>query len=289
MKIFLDTTCLSSIQEAMTTGLVNGLTTNPSLMKNFLQYSQHKNYSPPIQSSEKNLEIQYIPSIDEKNIPPCLRDVPLCWWQHIVYLCSLCPGDVSLQVNHGKDMVTQGLFYQSLAPNIVVKVPAIPEGLKACQELSQHNIRVNVTLCFTPFQALLAAKSHAYYVSPFLGRLNAWCKDRTTKNDDTMEDGEEKDSCYIPKLFHTTQNTEPSLHSSSFGGNLIYHIRRLFDQHGYSTKILAASLRSLDDVQQSLYFGANAITLSPQLFWMLFKHPLTTQGLDIFSKNFEKK
>lgn len=287
MKIFLDTTCLHHLKDAQKTGLIYGITTNPSLMANFFkQENQEENtkknhsFSPEV-SEESSGRLKEAMTI----MPHCLEIFPLYWWHHVQALCALCPGDVSLQVNHREDMVAQGIFYSLLAPNVVVKVPATPEGFQACRVLEEKSIKVNVTLCFTPFQALLAAQSHAHYVSPFLGRLNAWCEDKISgKNlfshdhQNGQEDG--------PSVLGLFQHPEFALEKPSFGGNLIHHIRRLFDTHGYKTQILAASLRTLQDVEQSLYFGAHGLTLSPQLFWMLFKHPLTTQGLDIFAKNF---
>lgn len=394
MDIFLDTMCPHHIKEAMATGLLNGLTTNPTLMKKFfitkeekaqnktknsssrekntcffsdslsfpegvLEYSSENvwgnsglgpfsKYSPQgpqeKRTEKKNLleefwqypEDFYKPlDFPLKDIPSSLRSIPVTWWQHLVFLGSLCTGPLSIQVfqHHDQgslseslslcfekrvqDMVSQGLFYKALCPSAVVKVPCTPEGLRACQELVKNHVPVNVTLCFTPFQALLAAKSQATYVSPFLGRLNTWCQDHlkeTPRPKDHLEnpshnplESVSKSKDYLGNTLRpqNEQSYPPLLRGSSFsflpffrsfpsftqecfsfGGGLIHEIHQLFQLHGYKTKILAASLRSLQDIGQSLYFGAHCITISPQLFWTLFQHPLGIKGLETFSKDF---
>jgi transaldolase len=137
-------------------------------------------------------------------------------------------------------MIAEGERLAVVAPNVVVKAPLTPDGLLATRELSRQGIAVNVTLCFSAGQALLAAKAGAAYVSPFIGRL-----------DDVGEDGM----------------------------GLIAEIRAIYDNYDFDTEILAASIRSTDHVKRAAIIGADCATIPPSTFAELFKHPLTEKGL----------
>jgi transaldolase len=145
-------------------------------------------------------------------------------------------------------MVEEGRRLAKLHDNIVVKVPLTEDGLKACRDLSSDGIRVNVTLCFSVSQALLAAKSGATFVPPFVGRL-----------DDI----------------------------SGEGMQLISQIRQVFDNYGYDTEILAASIRHPMHVVESMLLGAECCTIPPKVLWQLTKHPLTDRGLEAFLADWE--
>ncbi len=161
-------------------------------------------------------------------------------------ICSLIPGPVSAEVAalDAETMLAEGRTLARLATNIVVKVPLTWEGLKACRTLAQEGIRSNVTLCFSANQALLAAKAGAAYVSPFIGRL-----------DDVGADGMA----------------------------LINEIRAIYDNYGFATQLLAASLRSPEHVKQCALAGADVATVPPNVLRGLAKHPLTDKGLETFS------
>jgi transaldolase len=136
-----------------------------------------------------------------------------------------------------------------VAPNVVVKVPLTPEGLIATREFARQGIAVNVTLCFSAVQAMLAAKAGAAYISPFIGRL-----------DDLGEDGM----------------------------NLIAEIRTIYDNYDFDTEILAASIRTTDHVTRAAIIGADCATIPPAVFRELFKHPLTDKGLEQFLSDWAK-
>ena len=205
MKIFLDTADIAAIQKASSTGLIDGITTNPTLLARYGQ--------PPM-------------------------DV-LC------QLCALNIGPVSIEVTAAwaEEMVKQAEIFLKISSHVVIKVPLTPEGLKACKILSHRNVPVNVTLCFSLLQALLAAKAGATYISPFIGRL-----------DDT----------------------------GAQGAALLSDIRTVYANYGYGTKILAASLRHPVHVMQACAAKADIVTLPPLLFDQMYSHPLTEQGLKIF-------
>lgn len=212
MLFFLDTADINEIQTLAETGLVDGITTNPSLVA-----KGHTSFSDLIKE-----------------------------------ICAIIPGPVSAEVisTSSKEMVEEGRILAKLASNVVIKVPLTSEGLKACQTLTNEGIRVNVTLCFTPIQALLAAKSGAYFISPFCGRL-----------DDIGHDGME----------------------------VLSDIKDIYSHYPqYETKILAASIRNPQHVLQAALLGADAITIPPKIFHSLVKHPLTEQGLEAFIKDWEK-
>jgi transaldolase len=212
MKIFLDTADLDEIKRAAEANLIDGITTNPSLVAKVAKGRDPK---------EIYLEI-----------------------------CETVDGPVSLEVvGIDKDtMVTEGRKLAAIHQNAVVKVPLTEAGLKACRQLVSEGLRVNVTLCFSVSQALLAAKAGATYVSPFVGRI-----------DDV----------------------------SGEGMQLIHQIRQVYDNYGFSTEILAASLRHPMHVVESMLLGADCCTLPPKVLWQLTQHPLTDRGLEAFLADWE--
>jgi transaldolase len=213
MKIFLDTADLSEIRRAADANLIDGITTNPSLIA------------------------QVAGDTDPKEI---YREI-----------CEVVDGPVSAEVV-AKDrdtMVTEGRKLAALHDNIVVKVPLTEDGLKACRALGSEGIRTNVTLCFSVSQALLAAKAGATFVSPFVGRI-----------DDV----------------------------SGEGMQLIHQIRQVYDNYGFDTEILAASLRHPMHVVESMLIGADCATMPPKVLWQLARHPLTDRGLEAFIADWNK-
>jgi transaldolase len=211
MKIFLDTANLSAIKRYNDMGLVDGITTNPSLMA--------KEGGDPQKVMEE--------------------------------IVRIIKGDVSLEVLsvETNGMLEEGRRLRKYGNNVVVKCPLTPEGLKACKILTSENIPVNVTLCFSVNQAILAAKAGAKYVSPFIGRL-----------DDNGQDGM----------------------------NLIREIREVFDNYSFGTQILVASVRHPIHVVESAKIGADVVTLPPDVLGKMLKHPLTDVGLKNFLADWEK-
>jgi len=211
MKLFLDTGNLSDIERFVPLGIIDGVTTNPSLL-----------------AKEKG---------DYKEI--------------LKSICVLVQGPVSAEVlaTDADGMVREGRTLAAIDPHIVVKVPFGPEGLKACRALAAEKIRVNVTLVFSPTQALLAAKVRAAYVSPFIGRL-----------DDVATDGME----------------------------LIEQIVEIFDNYEFSTEVLVASVRHPMHVVQAARLGADICTCPAAVVEAMFRHPLTDMGLERFLKDWEK-
>jgi transaldolase len=211
MKIFLDTANLSAIKMYNDMGLVDGITTNPSLMA--------KEGGDPQKVMEE--------------------------------IVRIIKGDVSLEVLslETNGMLEEGRRLRKYGNNVVVKCPLTPEGLKACKILASENIPVNVTLCFSVNQAILAAKAGAKYVSPFIGRL-----------DDNGQDGM----------------------------NLIREIREVFDNYNFGTQILVASVRHPIHVVESAKIGADVVTLPPDVLGKMIKHPLTDVGLKNFLADWEK-
>jgi len=206
MKFFVDSADIAEIRELAETGLVDGVTTNPSL----------------IAKSGGDMR------------------------ETIRRICAVVPGPVSAEVAalETDDMVAEGRALAGIAPNVTVKVPLTWSGLKACRALNQAGISVNVTLCFSATQALLAAKSGAAFVSPFVGRL-----------DDIGLDGME----------------------------LIEDIRAIYDNYAeIGTSILAASIRSTNHVRDAALAGADVATIPPAVLRKLAEHPLTDKGLDAF-------
>ena len=211
MQLFLDTTDVATLKDLAATGLVDGVTTNPSL----------------IAKSGRNM-----------------LDV-------IAEICAIVEGPVSAEVAAADTagMLDEGRKLSTIAPNVVVKVPLTRDGLIATREFAREGILTNVTLCFSAAQALLAAKAGASYISPFIGRL-----------DDHGADGMD----------------------------LITEIRAIYDNYGFDTEILAASIRSPAHVTQAALAGSDCATIPPDVFQALFKHPLTEKGLDQFLKDWAK-
>ena len=208
MKIFLDTADTQSIEKHFATGLIDGITTNPSL----------------ILKSGKQPEDVYL-QLAELGIP-----------------------DISMEVvGSDKEMFNEGMrLYDKFGGQCTVKVPCTPDGLRACVELAENNIKVNVTLIFSQSQAILAAKAGAAYVSPFVGRVD----------------------------------------DNSFGGLcLVKDIANVFQRHDVQTQVLAASLRGVRDVGRAFEYGADIVTMPPGVFEGMYKHILTDKGLDIFDKD----
>lgn len=208
MKLFIDSADAALIKELAATGLVDGVTTNPSLIA--------KSGRP-------------------------IKEV-------IAEICAAVEGPISAEVaaTDTETMLTEGRKLAAIADNVVVKLPLTMDGLRATAVFAREGISTNVTLCFSAAQALLAAKAGATFVSPFVGRL-----------DDHGADGLE----------------------------LLHEIRAIYDQYGYETSILAASLRNVGHVTGAALAGADAATLPPDVFSALVKHPLTDKGLDGFLKD----
>lgn len=212
MKIFIDTANLNEIKEAADMGLLDGVTTNPSLVAK----EGHKDFK----------------SMLEK-------------------ICSIVDGDISAEVvsTDYAGMVKEGKELAKIHKNIVIKVPLIKEGLKAVKTFAGEGIKTNVTLCFSPSQALLAAKAGAYLVSPFVGRL-----------DDISFNGME----------------------------LISQIRQIYDNYDYQTQILVASVRHPIHFVESCLIGADVCTMPFKVIEQLAKHPLTDIGLEKFLDDWKK-
>lgn len=208
MKFFADTAEVKDIRELHDLGLLDGITTNPSLVA---------------KSGRDFKEV-------------------------IKEICGIVPGPVSAEVASTTydQMIAEGHVLAALASNVVVKLPLTLDGLKATKKLSGEGIKINVTLCFSANQALLAAKAGATYISPFIGRL-----------DDIDLDGME----------------------------LIRDIRQIYDNYAFSTEILAASIRSPNHVTQAALAGADVATIPPAVIKKLADHPLTKSGLDQFVKD----
>ena len=211
MQIFLDTTDVTVLKRAAETGLVDGVTTNPSLIA---------------KSGRNMLEV-------------------------IAEICDLVEGPVSAEAvaADAETLLKEGRKLAKVAPNVTVKLPMTREGLIVCKALSEDGIKTNVTLCFSATQALLAAKAGATFVSPFIGRL-----------DDYGFDGME----------------------------LIREIRAVYDNYGFDTEILAASIRNAAHVKEAALAGADCATIPPQVFDDLIKHPLTEKGLELFAADWAK-
>jgi transaldolase len=211
MRFFVDTADVDAIRELHDLGMVDGVTTNPSLI---------------LKSGRDILEVT-------KEI------------------CSFVEGPVSAEVVALKadEMIAEGRKLAEIAPNIAVKVPLTWDGLKACKVLSGEGKMVNVTLCFSVNQALLAAKAGATFISPFIGRL-----------DDINLDGLE----------------------------LIGDIRQVYDNYGFETSILAASIRTLNHASQCALIGADVMTAPPSVIKAMASHVLTDKGIDQFMKDWAK-
>lgn len=211
MKFFVDTADVDAIRELNDLGMVDGVTTNPSLI---------------LKSG--------------RDIAEVTREI-----------CDMVDGPVSAEVVAEKadDMIREGKHLAQIADNIAVKVPLTWDGLRACRALSDAGHMVNVTLCFSPAQAILAAKAGATFISPFIGRL-----------DDIHLDGME----------------------------LIADIRQIYDNYGYETQILAASIRSVNHVIDAGRIGADVITAPPAVIKSMANHVLTDKGLAQFNADWAK-
>jgi transaldolase len=213
MKIFLDSSDVTEIEKAYETGLIDGVTTNPTLMK--------------------------AAGRDPKEI--------------LTEITDMFPWDSSVSAevvaDTAEDMLTIADDYCEINQNITIKLPMTVEGLKACKELSGDDIATNVTLVFSTAQAILAAKAGASYVSPFVGRLN----------------------------------------DNSFSGvELIRAISQTFQMHSVQTEILAASLRDVHHVSRCFMYGADVCTLPPKVFWKMYDHVLTVDGLARFDADWKE-
>ncbi|MEL6264262.1 MAG: fructose-6-phosphate aldolase [Pseudomonadota bacterium] len=211
MKFFIDTADIDEIRDLAATGMVDGVTTNPSLIA---------------KSGRDFIEVT--------------REI-----------CAVVEGPVSAEVTatEADAMIAEGRHLAAIAPNIAVKVPLTWAGLRACKTLTDEGRMVNVTLCFTANQALLAAKAGASFISPFIGRL-----------DDIGLDGME----------------------------LIAEIRQIYDNYHFKTEILAASIRSVNHVAEAAKIGADVATLPPGVLKKLADHPLTDKGLAAFLADWAK-
>ena len=211
MKFFVDTADVAAITELNELGIIDGVTTNPSLI---------------LKSG--------------RDITEVTREI-----------CAIVSGPVSAEVValEAPAMIAEGRKLAQIAPNITIKLPLTWEGLKACKTLSGEGHMINVTLCFSANQALLAAKAGASFISPFIGRL-----------DDINLDGME----------------------------LIQDIRTIYDNYDFTTEILAASIRTVNHVTEAARIGADVMTAPPEVIHKLVQHPLTDKGLDTFMKDWEK-
>ncbi len=211
MKFFIDTANLDEIKKGVELGLVDGVTTNPTLL-----------------SKEKRNPRELIEQI-----------------------CNIVDGPVSVEaVSLDKDgMVKEARELSKIAPNIVIKIPLTEEGLKAVKVLSGEGIKTNVTLCFSPIQALLAAKAGANYISPFVGRLD--------------------------DISHT-------------GMSLVEQIITIYDNYGFETEIIVASIRNPLHVLEAALMGADIATIPFKVLVQLIKHPLTDIGIERFLKDWDK-
>ncbi len=211
MKFFLDTANLDELKKGLALGIIDGVTTNPSLI-----------------AKEGN-------PIKEQ----------------IRRICEIVDGPVSAEVvsTSGDEMIVEGRDLAKIHKNVVVKVPLTRDGIRACATLSKEGTRVNVTLCFSSAQAILAAKAGAYFVSPFVGRI-----------DDIGWDGSE----------------------------LIQDIVGIYDNYGFGTQVLAASLRTSIHVIQAARAGSHCGTMPFKVLDMMFNHPLTDKGLAQFLSDYAK-
>ena len=210
MKIFLDSADLNEIEKYASTGLIDGVTTNPSLIA--------KNGA---------------------NIFNTIKEI-----------CSIVYGPVSAEVTATDcdSMIREAEKLSKIAQNVTIKLPLTFDGINACKKLTDQGMETNVTLCFTPAQAILAAKAGATFISPFVGRLD----------DIGLE-----------------------------GMDLIKNIKKIYENYNFKTQILVASIRSLFHVVEASKIGADVITIPPKIFDAMYNHPLTSSGLEMFLKDWE--
>ena len=211
MKFFADTADVAEIRDLQEAGLIDGVTTNPSL----------------IAKSGRDFK------------------------EVVAEICAITLGPVSAEVTalDAPTMIAEGRVLRQIAKNVAVKVPLTLDGLKACRTLSSEGAMVNVTLCFSANQALLAAKAGASFISPFIGRL-----------DDIHLDGME----------------------------LIREIRQIYDNYNFATEILAASIRTANHIRDAALIGADVVTAPPAVLKGLAKHPLTDKGIEQFLADWKK-
>jgi len=214
MKIFADTAIITEIEEVSKWGIISGVTTNPSLI------------------AKSGITLK----------------------EAINKIVKLVDGPISAEVaeSDAESMIEEAKIYAKMHKNIVVKIPMTLEGIKAVKKLSEMNIKTNVTLVFSPSQALMAATAGATYVSPFLGRLD----DLTGEND--------------------------------AGFNLLKDIKEMFKVYNFKTQIIAASIRHLEHVNQSMKSGADIATIPYKVLTEMVKHELTDKGLEIFREAAKK-
>lgn len=212
MKFFIDTANLDEIREANDMGVLDGVTTNPSLVK---------------------------------------KEGDIDFHEHVHTICEMVDGDVSAEVTATDfaGMMEEGRDLAQVHDNVVVKIPLIKDGIKALRALTDEGIRTNCTLCFSPSQALVAAKAGASYISPFIGRV-----------DDI----------------------------SSNGMQLIEEIVQIYDNYGFATDVLAASIRHPTHVKESALAGADVATMPFETIMKLLNHPLTDSGLQRFLDDWEE-
>jgi transaldolase len=211
MDLYIDTASLTEIKEASALGVLDGVTTNPSL-------------------------------IAKENVPYAKR---------LAEICEVVKGPVSAEViaTDYDGMMREADQNLKIAANIVIKLPITTDGLKACKSLADRKVKTNMTLCFQPLQALMVAKAGAFLVSPFIGRL-----------DDVAEDGMD----------------------------LIQRIRQIYDNYGYQTKILAASVRHPKHMVDCALAGADVATVPFSVIKQMLSHPLTDNGLKKFLEDYKK-
>ena len=211
MEFFLDTGIVSEIKEAVQLGIIDGVTTNPSLIA---------------KTGRNQVDV-------------------------IKEICEIIDGPISAEVIaiDIEGMIKEGTELSKIHKNVVIKLPLTEAGIAACKYFSGKNIKTNVTLCFSVTQALLAAKAGATYISPFIGRL-----------DDIGQNG----------------------------NDLVNEIRSLYDNYGFTTKILAASIRHVAHVREAALLGADVGTMPLNVVKALYKHPLTDKGLETFLADHKK-
>lgn len=211
MKLFLDTADIDQIREALSWGIVDGVTTNPT-------------------------------HVSKTGRPAC---------ELYEEICRIVPGPVSLETLSldAEGIVAEARQLAAIADNVVIKVPIMREGLKAVKRLSADGIKTNVTVTFSPLQALLAAKCGATYISPFVGRLDS---------------------------------------VGHIGMDLIRQIRTIYDNYGYETEILVAAIRHPVHVLESALIGADVATMFFDVMKQLFDHPLTDRGIEMFLEDWKK-
>lgn len=213
MKFFIDSANLDEIRELSEAGLIDGVTTNPSLV-----------------AKEGNVDFK----------------------EHIAKICEIVKGDVSAEVTSldTEGMLIEGRELAKIAPNVVIKCPLTLDGLKATRTLRDEGTKVNVTLCFSAAQAIMAAKAGANYISPFIGRL-----------DDIATNGMQ----------------------------LITDIVQIYDNYGFTTEVLAASIRHPMHIVECALAGADVATVPYKVITQLVKHPLTDKGLENFLADWKKR